>query len=102
MAFWDVVDCFVGYIPVTSTVKDALKAGIAEAKGLYGTAKEDVIEAAVIIVSALVTVTAFGASAEVAAAGAIAAEGVFKLSVKGVVQNVAAEATSLGSGRKAQ
>lgn len=101
MAFWDVVDRFVGYIPVTSTVKDALEAGIAEAKGLYGAAKEDVIEAAVIIVSDLVTVTAFGASAEVAAAGAIAAEGVFKLSAKGVVQNVAAEAKSLGSGRKA-
>lgn len=101
MAFWDAVDRFVGYIPVTSTVKDAIEAGIAEAKGLYGAAKEDVIEAAVMIVSDLVTVTAFGASAEVATAGAIAAEGVFKQAAKGVVQNLAAEATSLGSGRKA-
>ena len=58
-------------------------------------------EAAVIIVSDLVTVTAFGASAEVATAGAIAAEGIFKQAAKGVVPNVAAEATSLGSGRKA-
>lgn len=101
MAFWDAVDRFVGYIPVTSTVKDAIEAGTAEAKGLYGAAKEDVIEAAVMIVSDLVTVTAFGASAEVATAGAIAAEGVFKQAAKGVVQNLAAEATSLGSGRKA-
>ena len=101
MAFWDVVDRFVGYIPVTSTVKDALEAGIAEAEGHHGAAKEKVIEAAVIIVSDLVTVTALGASAEVATAGAIAAEVVFKQAAKGVVQNVAAEATSLGSGRKA-
>lgn len=101
MEFWDAVDRFVGYIPVASTVKDAIEAGVAEAKGHHGAAKEEVIEAAVIIVSDLVTVTAFGASAEVATAGAIAAEGIFKQAAKGVVQNVAAEATSLGSGRKA-
>ena len=101
MEFWDAVDRFVGYIPVASTVKDAIEAGVAEAKGHHGAAKEEVIEAAVIIVSDLVTVTAFGASAEVATAGAIAAEGIFKQAAKGVVPNVAAEATSLGSGRKA-
>ena len=101
MAFWDAVDRFVGYILVTSTVKDAIEAGIAEAKGRHGAAKEEVIEAAVIIVSDLVTMTAFGASAEVATAGVIAAEGIFKQAAKGLVQNVAAEATSLGSGRKA-
>ena len=101
MEFWDAVDRFVGYIPVASTVKDAIEAGVAEAKGHHGATKEEVIEAAVIIVSDLVTVTAFGASAEVATAGAIAAEGIFKQAAKGVVPNVAAEATSLGSGRKA-
>ena len=100
MAFWDEVDRFVGHIPVTSIVKDAIEAGIAEAKGHHGAAKEEVIEAAVIMVSDLVTVTAFGASAEVATAGAIAAEGIFRQAEKGAVKNVGAEAASLCSGRK--
>ena len=100
MAFWDVIHRFLGYIPVTSTVKDAIEAGIAEAKGHHGAAKEEVIEAAVIIVSDLVTVKTFGASAEVASAGAIAAEGIFKQAAEGAVKNVGAETVSLGSGRK--
>ena len=100
MAFWDAIYRFLGYIPVTSTVKDAIEAGISEAKGHHGAAKEEVIEAAVIIVSDLVTVKTFGASAEVASAGAIAAEGIFKQAAKGAVKNVGAETVSLGSGRK--
>lgn len=100
MGFWDVIDRVVGCIPIIGTVKDTIEAGIEEAQGHHAEAKEKLLEAGLGIASDIVTVATFGAGAEVAIAGKMAAEEVLKQAAKGALKTAAEEA-SLGLGKNA-
>ena len=100
MGFWDVIERVVGCIPVLATVKNAIEAGIEEARGHHAEAKEKVLQAGFDIVNDIVTVEILGTGVEVAIAGKMAAEEALKQAEKGALKT-AAEATSLGLGKNA-
>lgn len=105
MGFWDILDKVVSNIPVVGTIKDGVEAVVLEAQGKHEAAKEKALEAAIDLVSDVVTVGTFGAGYEVAAAGKAAAEAATKEIVesgaKGVGKAAMEEATKDGFSKEA-